>query len=358
MTVIPVPGYQYDQRLETGIRPFDIGRDLRAVAELISTAFASELDDRGSAALREMRTMSHFGGLLGVLNRSTGEFNDLLNGFVWVEQGHVVGNITVQRADKYATRWQIANVAVAPGFRGRGISRRLMEVAVDHATRAGGLWVVLQVYEANAVAYRLYHSLGFEDAGATMDLCAPHAPVIRTLAPHPLLKPFTAGDWQPLYELVNHQLGAQAQWWRAIRRTDFQATIEDRLGEWFWRLAGRGLTYRRAIQDSSRFEAALLLDARRWRGEHTMQLWVRPEQYGIYDRPLIDWALWSLQSYPRWPIRISINTGHRSAIDYLARSGFVPQRTLITMRRRLTDHAGDGDGIGTADNGADDGAPG
>ena len=82
MTVIPVPGYQYDHRLETGIRPFDISRDLRAVAELISTSFASELDDRGSAALREMRTMSHFGGLLCVINRSTGEFNAMLNGFV------------------------------------------------------------------------------------------------------------------------------------------------------------------------------------------------------------------------------------------------------------------------------------
>ncbi|MFZ1771672.1 MAG: GNAT family N-acetyltransferase [Caldilinea sp.] len=339
MTVIPVPGYQYDQRLETGIRPFDIGRDLRAVAELISVAFAAELDDRGSAALREMRTMSHFGGLLGVLNRSTGEFNDLLNGFVWVEQGHVVGNITVQRADKYATRWQIANVAVAPGFRGRGISRRLMEVALDHATRAGGLWAVLQVYQANTVAYHLYKSLGFDDVTAMMDLRAPRAPLVSGLTPHPLIKPFAASDWQSLYELVNHQLGSHAQWWRSIRRTDFQATFEDRLGEWFWRLAGRGVHYRRVIQNSPRFEAALLLDARRWRGEHCMQLWVRPEQYGSYDRPLIDWALWQLQHYPRWPIRISVCTEHRSAIDYLVRSGFAPQRTLVTMRRRLAEDA-------------------
>ena len=72
-----------------------------------------------------------------------------------------------------------------------------------------------------------------------------------------------------------------------------------------------------------------------------MQLWVRPEHYGVYDRPLLDWAFWSLQSYPRWPIRISINTDHGSAIDYLVRSGFAPQRTLITMRRRLTDETDD-----------------
>jgi len=341
MTVIPVPGYQYDQRLETGIRPFDISRDLRAVAELISVSFANELDDRGSAALREMRTMSHFGGLLGVLNRSTGEFNDMLNGFVWVEQGHVVGNITVQRADKYATRWQIANVAVSPGFRGRGISRRLMETGIEHATHAGGLWAVLQVYASNSVARRLYASLGFTDVGATVEMRAPRAPIVREKPTHPLLRRFSTGDWQPLYELVNHQLGSQAQWWRSIRRADFQATFEDQLSEWFWRVIGRGFTYRRSIQNSSRFEAALLLDARRWRGEHTMQLWVRPEQYGIYDRPLIDWALWRLQEYPRWPIRINVSAEHRSAIDYLERCGFIQQRTLVTMRKRLTEDAGD-----------------
>ncbi len=339
MTVIPVPGYQYDQQMETGIRPFDIGRDLRSVAELISISFANELDDRGSAALREMRTMSYFGGLLGVLNRSTGEFNDLLNGFVWVEQGHVVGNITVQRADKYATRWQIANVAVSPGFRGRGISRQLMEAALDHSTRAGGLWAVLQVYESNQVARHLYESLGFSTVGATAELSAPRAPVVREQPAHPLMGRFSASEWQALYELVNHQLGAQAQWWRSIRRADFQSTVEEQIGEWFWRIVGRGDVHRRAIRNSSRFEAALVLDARRWRGEHTMQLWVRPEQYGLYDRPLIDWALWRLQDYPRWPIRISINTEHRSAIEYLERSGFVLRRTLITMRKRLTEDA-------------------
>ena len=100
MAVLQAPGREYDRVLETGLRPFDISRDLRAVAELISVAFATELDDRGNAALREMRIMSHFGGFLGLMNRSGGEFNDMLSGFVWVDAGRVVGNVTVQRADR------------------------------------------------------------------------------------------------------------------------------------------------------------------------------------------------------------------------------------------------------------------
>src|SRR5215203_3720591 len=132
--------------VQTGIRPFDIGRDLRPVAELIADAFTNELDPRGLAALREMRIMSHLSGLLKVLSRSTGDLDDVFSGFVWVEEGIIVGNVTVQRADKYGNRWQIANVAVARAYRGRGIARRLMEQAIAHVAANEGRWAVLQVY--------------------------------------------------------------------------------------------------------------------------------------------------------------------------------------------------------------------
>ena len=113
MTAINAAAGHVKKQQASGIRPFDIGKDLKPVAELIAEAFASELDPRGNAALREMRMMSRVGGFLKVLNRTTGEFNDVFSGFVWVEDGRVVGNVTIQQADKYGSRWQIANVAVS-----------------------------------------------------------------------------------------------------------------------------------------------------------------------------------------------------------------------------------------------------
>jgi GNAT superfamily N-acetyltransferase len=123
-----------------------------------------------------MRVMSRLGGIIDVLNRTTGEFDDYFGGFVWVEDGKVVGNITVQRADKYGNRWQIANVAVAPMYRGRGLSRRMMETALDHIGEHGGKWVVLQVYAQNSVARTLYDHLGFQEMGGLADLEAPVTP--------------------------------------------------------------------------------------------------------------------------------------------------------------------------------------
>jgi ribosomal protein S18 acetylase RimI-like enzyme len=326
---------------ESGIRAFDIARDLRPVAELIADAFASELDERGEAALREMRVMSRLGGVLGVLNRTTSDLQNFFGGFVWVEEGKVVGNITVQRADKFGSRFQIANVAVAPPYRGRGISRKLMERALIHIREQGGRWAVLQVYAHNTVARTLYDHLGFEEVGGATDLAVDRAPAGRTSPGSiPYFRSFSPGEWQPLYELANNQLGAAAQWWRAIRRADFEQPLDQQLGEWLWRALGRRDVYRRCIQTSGNgsghFEAALILEAQRWHGRHRLQLWVRPDSYGAWEEALIAWALATLKEYPRWPVHITVNKDHAAAQEILQRAGFRPLRTLLTMRLDVT----------------------
>lgn len=320
---------------ENGIRPFDIGRDLRPVAELISKAFAHELDHRGTAALREMRLMGYMSGVIRMLNRSTGEFNDVFSGFVWVEDGKVVGNITVQRADSHGSRWQIANVAVEPAYRGQGIARQLMQSALDHIYRAHGQWAVLQVYDDNAVARNLYEKIGFENMGGVTEMCIDRAPSVEESEPITNLHPFGPGQWQLLYELANNQFQTQSQWWRAVRRDDFQLSFEQQLGEWFWRLVGRDVVVRQAIRVSHKFEAALVMNLRRWRGTHEVRLWARPEQYGRYEAVLAHWVMAQLQEYPRWPVSVRLSTEHTAAIQAFHLYGFAQQHALLTMRRKI-----------------------
>ncbi len=335
MTAIQAATGRLSKNEQVGIRPFDIGRDLRPVAELIADAFAHELDSRGNAALREMRIMSHIGGFLKLLNRSTGEFDDVFGGFVWIEDGKVVGNVTVQRADKTGNRWQIANVAVAPNYRGRGISRRLMNRALEHISSCGGQWAVLQVYARNAVARHLYSNLEFEELGGSVDLWLEKTPKIEPPPSMPNFYTFSSNHWQPLYELANSQHNAVAQWWRAVRRSDFQITLEQQASEWFSHAAGRNKVYRHCVQTTQRFDAAIILTAARWRGVHQLQLWVRPEKYGQHETELMQWALGVLQDYPRWPIQVNLSTEHVAALDVAQRYGFQVQQTLLTMRRKI-----------------------
>lgn len=348
---------------KSGLRAFDIGRDLRPVAELIAEAFTDELDPRGQAALREMRLLSHLSGLIKILSRGTGEFDDVFNGYVWVEENKIVGNITVQRSDKFGNRWQIANVAVAPAYRGRGIARALMARALEHIDEAGGRWAVLQVYDRNTVARTLYDRMGFDTICGQMEMRLDYLPPVvapenestgdglnshapHSHAPHandpnsaPMprtaLAPFSPNDWLPLYELANKQYSAHFQWWRPLRRIDFQTPFEQRLGEWFLRIIGKSRVYRRAIHNARQFDAALILTVQRWRGAHKLEMWTRPEAYGQHEEEMVQWSLATLREYPRLPVFTNLSTDHAEAIAACRRAGFQPVQTLLTMRREV-----------------------
>jgi hypothetical protein len=105
-----------------------------------------------------------------------------------------------------------------------------------------------------------------------------------------------------------------------------------------WETLGRQQIYRRAFQSLRRFEAALVLTAERWRGTHELQLWVRPEQYGMFEQYMVHWAVATLQDYPRWPMKLTLSSEHDAGILAAERFGFKPQQTLVTMRRRIGDN--------------------
>lgn len=72
--------------------------------------------------------------------------------------GYVVAWFVVDEAE-------VANVAVAPEARGRGVGARLLDEALDVARSRGVSAVYLEVRDSNAAARALYASRGFEEVG-------------------------------------------------------------------------------------------------------------------------------------------------------------------------------------------------
>jgi ribosomal-protein-alanine N-acetyltransferase len=76
-----------------------------------------------------------------------------------------------QRVVGYTCLWQvdeqmeIANFAVSPEFRRKGIGRMLMERVLFEAREKGCTSVILSVRESNVVAINLYTEFGFEVVG-------------------------------------------------------------------------------------------------------------------------------------------------------------------------------------------------
>ncbi len=71
----------------------------------------------------------------------------------------------------YAGMWvlldeaHVTNIAVHPGWRGKGIGERLMRELMRRALQRGARRATLEVRKSNAVARRLYERLGFEVRG-------------------------------------------------------------------------------------------------------------------------------------------------------------------------------------------------
>ena len=149
------------RQVPAGLRPVDARVDMRQMADLIALAFEGDLDSSGKAMLRDMRNFGR-AGWLGWLAACL-----LLpeaahpRGFVWIEESRLVGNASLLRVEGYPRRWVLANVAVHPAWRRRGIARGLTNACLAEARRERADEVILQVNSDRHAPQALYRDLGF-----------------------------------------------------------------------------------------------------------------------------------------------------------------------------------------------------
>jgi GNAT superfamily N-acetyltransferase len=85
-----------------------------------------------------------------------------LSGYIWEEDGRLVGNLSLIPLNKQGKRvYFIANVAVHPDYRRKGIARALTEAGMDYVRRRHVSTAWLQVRTDNPNALNLYLSEGF-----------------------------------------------------------------------------------------------------------------------------------------------------------------------------------------------------
>lgn len=150
------------QTLTSHVRKVNVRQDLPAVADLIEICFAATLDEDGREYLRHLRWAARDDHYLSWLQNAAERLASPLYGFVWEEDGKIVGNLSLiplYRRGKLI--YLIANVAVHPAYRQRGMGRALTQTALDHLRERGIDTAWLQVRDDNPVAHNLYLSLGF-----------------------------------------------------------------------------------------------------------------------------------------------------------------------------------------------------
>ncbi|MFN8412121.1 MAG: GNAT family N-acetyltransferase [Anaerolineales bacterium] len=144
------------------LRPLSIFRDLPSVADLIEICFSSTMDNDGRRYVQDMRRAGSDNSFIQWANRAAESTSLPLTGFVWEENNKIIGNVSLVPFHHNKQRiYLIANVAVHPDHRRKGIARILTEYAANQARekKADSIW--LHVRDDNPGAIDLYTKLGF-----------------------------------------------------------------------------------------------------------------------------------------------------------------------------------------------------
>lgn len=306
------------------LRPFDARRDLRAVADLVEQCFADTLDPDGRDYIGRMRSAAQ--GPAWLNWATTAEWaTPAMTGYVWQVDDRLVGNVSlIPFAVKGRRFFLIANVAVHPDYRQRGIGRLLTERAVQHARQRGAPSVWLHVREENLSAVNMYQALGFiERARRTSWLTNQDAPDEEPLGGIKFAAPVRR-HWEQQRAWLLHSYPPELSW-----HLPFQLNLlRPGLVGGFFRFLYDAYIHHWALLRNER-----LLGAVAWQstGGHSSLAWLAVPPKGD---PRVVQALLLYARKRALPQRtLMLDYPAREYETAIQAAGFYPQQTLIWMEK-------------------------
>lgn len=186
--------------------------------------------DEAESASESARNLRRIWPLVRVFQGLSPRLRDIVRGYVWEENGQVVGFTNANRQGGTHT-WYIASVGVLPAYRGQGIAQKLVEATVALIRKRGGARVLLDMTDGNVPAYKLYEKVGFARYSSSgMYTITPDEPPPASLLPEGYRQePQGYADWQPRYELEKRVIPGSLQEYEPVERSRYHRSLMARL---------------------------------------------------------------------------------------------------------------------------------
>ncbi len=327
--VVTAPAHQ---QAYPGLRQINLNTDIPQVLKLLEICFGAS-----ASSINEQRfytgpaTTSQQAAFLWRLNPAAGK---LALGFVWEDNGRIVGNVTVLTT-KIPGRFLVVNVAVHPDHRRKGIAYRLMRAVHDMVSRRNGHEILLQVVKTNTPAVDLYHALNYTNLGSITSWYAPVSRLhhLDSAAGHTLAPPIRElrrSEWQSAYQLDLAALAPELNWPEPINHDAYQNGILRKLANF---ANGRSMETWVTTDNNQLTGMATILSE--WGKTHAASLRVHPEWQGQLERPLLAKLIRRLSYLPRRNVSIDHPDDDAFTNNLLREANFQPKRTLTHMQLKL-----------------------
>lgn len=315
--------------VRTHMRPIKIPQDFTPVADLIEICFSTTLDEDGRRFIRQMRRAGQNPKDLQSFNR----LSPSIKGYVWVEEGQIVGNLNLIPVVIRSRRsYLVVNVAVHPDHRRNGIANALTAAGLETASAAGAGEAWLQVDENNLTAQTLYENFGF-DVRAVRTVW--HSMDDFTISPTPLDIQVThrrRSDWNKQKRWLNRLYNQDVRW-------NLPLNIAILAPQFIMGLLRFFSEYN--YQQWSAIKDGEWLGSVTWQSSHSQadRLWLAapPENRAAAITALLPFAVQSLRRERKTaPGRtLSVNFPAGDSEEAFKAAGFKPHQTLIWMSKSL-----------------------
>lgn len=308
------------------LRPLNPRRDLRRVADLIELCFDETLDADGRRYLSHMRrteqNQSQHWWEIPLFQAEIGTA-----GFVWEEKGQIVGNISlIPFVSLGKPIYLIANVAVHPDYRRRGIARALTNAALERSQKRRVRTVWLQVRDNNPAAVQLYESVGFIERACRTTWTLLPGKLQGEVISGVRITSQKSGHWKPQREWLRQNYPDPLLWYWPVSVPAFRPGI--------WGMLARFVTETHLRQWAVERQGQLL-GTMSWRATSTYadQLWLAapPEHEDLVLKTLLPHLRW--RERDQRPLSIDYPVGR--AANTLLETGFRANHTLIWMEINL-----------------------
>lgn len=323
MTIITFPMTEF-RPAHPHLRRFNVRTDLQAVANLVERCFDETLDADGRRYIQQMRSTAQHPQFLswaaGVANRVSFPFG----GFVWDQDGQIIGNVSlIPMPARRQKIHLIANVAVHPDHRRRGIARKLTLAALEEsrARRADQVW--LHVREDNSGARKLYRDMGFLERARRTSWYSSWKNTGSGVKADGVILPPKRSHWPQQRDWLRRLHPEQLDWYLSLKRDLLRPGLRGALSRLFSGTSPRQW----AVLREGELQGVVSW-MRTYSASDRLWLATPPEIDALAVQALLDHALNQVRSSK--PLHLEFPAGQATGV--LEAAGFDLHHTLIWMQ--------------------------